>query len=82
MEEEIMTYQRIFFLDVALKDTPTRWWATHKSLITEWEDEKQAIQCRFQTRDQLKEEMNIYFQYAQLFDGWSNPKVHIEHCLT
>jgi hypothetical protein len=29
----------------------------------------------------MKEEMHIDLQYAQLFDGWSDPKVHIEHCL-
>jgi hypothetical protein len=34
MEEEITMDQRIFVLDVALQDTPTQWWATHKALIT------------------------------------------------
>jgi hypothetical protein len=43
MEEKITTDQRIFVLDLALQDTPARWWATHKALIMEWEDAKQAI---------------------------------------
>jgi hypothetical protein len=43
MEEKIVTDQRIFVLDLALQDTPARWWATHKALIMEWEDVKQAI---------------------------------------
>jgi len=45
-----------------------------------WDDEKQAILCRFKTRE-LKEEMKIDFQDAQLFNGQSNPRVHIEHFL-
>jgi hypothetical protein len=64
-----------------LQDTLSQWWATHKALITEWEEAKQTIRCRFQSRDQLEEEMNIDFQDVQLFDGSSDPRVHIEHCL-
>jgi hypothetical protein len=33
MEEEILTDQRISILDIALQDTPARWWATHKAFI-------------------------------------------------
>jgi hypothetical protein len=43
MEEKIVMDQRIFVLDLALQDTPARWWATHKASIMEWEDAKQAI---------------------------------------
>jgi hypothetical protein len=43
MEEKIVEEQRIFVLDLALQDTPARWWATHKASIIEWEDAKQAI---------------------------------------
>jgi hypothetical protein len=81
MEEKILMDQRILVLDSALQDTPARWWDTHKSSIIEWEDAKQTIYCQFQSRDHLKEEMKINFQDAQLFDGWSYPKVHIEHFL-
>jgi len=38
MEEKIMTDQRIYVLDLALPDTPARWWDTHKALIMEWKD--------------------------------------------
>jgi hypothetical protein len=55
MEENITTEQRIFFLDLTLQDTAARWWATHKSLIMEWEDAKKSIQFRFQGRDRMKE---------------------------
>jgi hypothetical protein len=81
MEEKIAMNKSIYFLDLAFQDTPARWLTTHKPIIMEWEEAKQAILCRFQSRDQLKEEMNIYFQDAQLFDGWSDPKVHIEDFL-
>jgi hypothetical protein len=62
MEEKITEEQRIFFLDLALQDTPARWWTTHKASIIEWEDTKQDIRCLFQGRDWLKNEMNIDFQ--------------------
>jgi hypothetical protein len=62
MEDKIAIDQRIHVLDLDLPNTPARWWATHKFLITEWEYEKQDIRCRFQTRDQLKEEMSIDLQ--------------------
>jgi hypothetical protein len=42
MEEKI-DGSKDLVLDLALQDTPTRWWATHKALIMEWEDTKQAI---------------------------------------
>jgi hypothetical protein len=31
--------QRLVALDEALRETPTRWWGTHKKNITEW------VQC-------------------------------------
>jgi hypothetical protein len=64
MEEKLVMDQRIFVFYLALRDTPAIWWATHKALIMEWEDAKEAILCRFQRRDQLKGEMNIYLQDA------------------
>jgi hypothetical protein len=69
MEEKITTDQRILVFDLAFQDTPARWWATHIALIIEWEYANKSIRFRFQCRDQLKEEMHIYFEDAQLFDG-------------
>jgi hypothetical protein len=43
MEENIAEDQRISVLDLALQDTPARWWTSHKALIKNWEDVKQAI---------------------------------------
>jgi hypothetical protein len=38
-EVSVPTQQRLFALDEALKATPTRWWGTHKSNITD------SVQC-------------------------------------
>jgi hypothetical protein len=81
MEEKIAEDQRIVVLDLALEDTPARWWASHKEVIKNWEDVKHAIQCRFQDKEQLKSEMQMDFQVAQLFNGQSDPKTHIEQCV-
>jgi hypothetical protein len=81
MEEKITVDQRISVLDLALQDTFGIWLATHRALIMEWEDVKKAIQCRFQSGDQLKNETHIDFQDEKLFNGKFDPKVHIEHCL-
>jgi hypothetical protein len=43
MEENIAEDQRIVVLDLALEDTPARWWASHKEIIRNWEDVKHAI---------------------------------------
>jgi hypothetical protein len=39
-ERIVLVQQRLLALDEALKETPTRWWGTHKKNIMEW------VQCR------------------------------------
>jgi hypothetical protein len=39
-EEIVPVQQRLLALDEALKETPTRWWGTHKKNIADW------VQCR------------------------------------
>ena len=34
-EEIVPTQQRLLAMDEALKETPTRWWETHKNNITD-----------------------------------------------
>jgi hypothetical protein len=34
MEEKITEDQRILVLDLALEETPARWWASHKVVIS------------------------------------------------
>jgi hypothetical protein len=43
---------------------------------------KQAIKYRFQDKEQLESEMQMDFQVVQLFNGQSDPKAHIEQCVT
>jgi hypothetical protein len=68
-------------LELALQDTPSRWWTSHKSWIKNSKDVKQAIQYRFQDKEQLESEMQMDFQVAQLFNGQSDPKAHVEQCI-
>jgi hypothetical protein len=39
-EASVPTQQILLEMDEALKETPTRWWGTHKNNITDW------VQCR------------------------------------
>jgi hypothetical protein len=69
MEEKVVEDQRISVLDLALRDTPTRWWTTHKALVGSLNDVKQDIKYRIQDEEKLESEMQIDFQVAQLFNG-------------
>lgn len=46
--EEVPENQRILALDVALKGTPMRWWATHKEGIDKWSVATHLLQQRFE----------------------------------
>jgi hypothetical protein len=74
--------QRILVLDLAIQDTPTRWWANHKDLLKNLDDVKEAIKYRFQDNEQLESDTQTDFQVVQLFNGQSDPKEHIEQCVT
>jgi len=73
--------QRISVLDIYLKDTPARWWATYKYSLLYWEDTKRDIRYKFVKRDQVAAETNTYFHDAQLFNGKSDPIMHVENCI-
>jgi hypothetical protein len=81
MEENIVKDQRILVLDLSLQDNPSRCWNNHKALVENWEYVKQAIQYIFQDKEQLESDMQTDFQIAQLFNGHSDPKTHIEQCM-
>jgi hypothetical protein len=51
MEEKVVEDQRISVLDIALHDTPARWWANQKSLLKNWDDVNQVIKYRFQDKE-------------------------------
>ena len=39
LETSVLAQHRMLAMEEALKDTPTRWWGTHKNNITDW------VQC-------------------------------------
>lgn len=67
-ESLIPLHQRSMPLDVALKSTPTRWWATHKAHIQDWSQCKRLIHIRFG-----KEGEYVVDRYS----GLINPNDHI-----
>jgi len=77
MEENIAEVKRILVLDLSLQDTTARWWTNNKSLVGNWDN----VIYRFQNKEQLESEMQTDFQVAQLFNGQSDPKAHIEKCV-
>jgi hypothetical protein len=78
MEEKVGEDQRILVLNVAFQNTPTRWWENHKSLLRTWDEVKKSINYRFQNKERLESELQIDLQVAQLFNGESDPRMHIE----
>jgi hypothetical protein len=48
-EDEVLENKRLLALDIALKDTPTRWWGAHKETIKDWHHCKQ-LPCMAQNR--------------------------------
>ena len=46
-EVQIPSSQRLQELDIALQNTPTRWWAVHKRNIVTWETCHRLLIIRF-----------------------------------
>ena len=46
-EYKVLEPQRLLALDEALKDTPTRWWETHKNSIIGWSQCQRLLTVRF-----------------------------------
>jgi hypothetical protein len=53
-EVEVMEKYRLIELDISLKDTPTRWWGTHKKNINNWFQCKRLLHIRFLTKQEHK----------------------------
>ena len=71
-EAKVPCAQRLSMLDMALRATPTRWWAMHKKNITTWETCHKLLMVIFGD--------NVGgFSYR--YDGQMNPKAHIEACI-
>jgi hypothetical protein len=46
-EDEVLENHRLLSLDIALKETPTRWWGAHKETIKDWYQCKRLLRIRF-----------------------------------
>ena len=68
-ELQIPEQQRVLVLDVVLKVTPTRYWASHKEGIEDWKQCKILMQVRFGAKVDY---------IVQKYAGFSDPKDHIE----
>jgi hypothetical protein len=67
-EESVPMKQRLLAMDEALKETPARWWGTHKSNITDWE------QCRTLMTAQFSAQVEGYEVW---YTGRRCPKDHV-----
>jgi hypothetical protein len=73
-EEEVLENHRLLALDIALKETPARWWGVHKETIQDWYQCKQLLCIRFGAEPGR----NI----VQKYDGKGTPVEHLEKCRT
>jgi hypothetical protein len=65
--------QRLLVLDISLKETPKRWWGTHKDKIHDWYQCKRLLCIRFGVEHEKK--------YLEKYDGIGKPKEHIDRCI-
>jgi hypothetical protein len=68
----VLENQRLLALDIALKETPARWWGAHKETVKDWYQCKRLLCIRFgaeQGSNQL-----------QKYDGQGAPTEHLEKC--
>ena len=68
-EVEVMENQRLPALDIALKDTPARWWVTHKAKINIWFQCKRLLRIRSDAEQEHK------------YEGFGQPSEHVEKCI-
>jgi hypothetical protein len=47
LEDKVAPEKRLLVLDISLKSSPSRWWATHKGTLSSWDEAKHAIQYHF-----------------------------------
>ena len=71
-EAQVPCTQRLKTLDMALRATPARWWATHKKNIATWETYHRLLTVRFGD-----DAGGISHKY----DGQTNPRLHMEACV-
>ena len=70
-EEKLFEPQRVLALDVALKATPARWWATHKQTIHDWGQCQRLMILCFGDSE-------VY--HARRYDGLNDLACHLMEC--
>ena len=70
-EENILEPQQLLALEEALKDTPARWWVTHKNTINGW------VQCQW-LMIVLFGNTEVY--HTGKYDGRNDPSIHLMEC--
>jgi hypothetical protein len=71
LDLHIPEQQILFAIDVVLKDTPSRWWDSHKERIEYW------LQCKILMQVRFGNEVEYT---AQKYTRVSNPIDHIAQC--
>jgi hypothetical protein len=71
-EDKVLENHRLLELDMALKDTPARWWGAHKETIKEWYQCKQLL-CIIFGVEQISNQQKKY-------DGQGKLAEHLEKC--
>jgi len=64
----VVEKKRLLALDVALKETPARWWAPHKTSIQDWSQCKRLMQIWFRETSEYIDDK---------YTGIPSPKYHI-----
>jgi hypothetical protein len=70
----VLENQRLLSLDIALKETPARWWGVHKEIVKDWYQCKRLLCTRFG--------VNQGSNKIQRYDGHGTPSEHLEKCIT
>jgi hypothetical protein len=86
MEDKVASEKIIIVLDVALRSPSARWWATHNSTLSFWDEVKLVIQHCFVPPSQVtylnqEKEANIQTSTLVAYDGFCNPQEHVVHCI-
>jgi hypothetical protein len=69
-EDGVLPNQRLLDLDIALKETPARWWGAHKETIRDWYQCKRLLRIRFDAEQKRR--------MIQRYDGHGSSLEHLE----
>jgi hypothetical protein len=86
MEGMVIVEQRILSLDLYLKSSRTKWWDTHKGILSSWDEFKIAVQHHFLSLKQVDQlgkdnKKKCHMLSLEIYDSISDPFEHIEKIL-